>query len=180
MCKELGSVEVSRAFLQKGLELHPHAADLHYYLGAIFYELGSFDKAMLSYQKAIELQKPNVPALYLVQLGIAQLAGAREAEAQAEASFLRALEIDPNFAQAYYELGKFYLKRKELERAEQSFEKAIRFDPKLLGAYYQYGLACTRNGKPEKGRQLLETFNRRRALRVSSADGMATNSPTSP
>jgi tetratricopeptide (TPR) repeat protein len=177
MCQELGSVEVSRAFLQKGLELHPGTADLHYYLGAIYYELGSFDKAILSYQKAIELQAPNVPSLYLVQLGIAQLAGAKEAEAQAEASFLRALELDPDFAQAHYELGKLYLKRKELERAEQSFERAIQLDPKLLGAYYQCGLTCIRQGKSEKGKSLLETFNRRRTLHAPRSDGMAAHSP---
>jgi tetratricopeptide (TPR) repeat protein len=180
ICWEMDSFKVAQSFLLRGLDFHPDFSELHFNLGLIYQSLGQTQEAIQAYRKAIDLEEPKASALYWVQLGTAQMSGGREAEDAAKASFLEGLRRDPNFAQAYYELGKFYLKRKELERAEQSFEKAILFDPKLVGAYYQYGLACTRNGKPEKGRQLLEIFNRRRALRASSADGMATNSPVSP
>jgi tetratricopeptide (TPR) repeat protein len=180
ICWGMDSFKIAQSFLLKGLEFHPDSSELHFNLGLIYQSLGQTQEAIRAYRKAIDLEEPEAPALYWVQLGTAQMSGGRQAEEEAKASFLEGLRRDPKFAQAYYELGKFYLKRKELERAEQSFEKAIHFDPKLLGAYYQYGLACTRNGKPEKGRQLLETFNRRRALRASSAEGMATNSAVSP
>ncbi len=110
-----------------------------------------------------ELEGADAPALHWVQLGRAQLVAARTGEA--EASFLKGADRDPNFAQAHYELGKIYFQRKEFERAEQSFERAVRLDPELLGAYYEYGLTCLRNGESEKGKLLLETFNRKRALR---------------
>jgi tetratricopeptide (TPR) repeat protein len=170
---------VARSFLQRGLELHPNNPDLHFSLGLLFQSLGQIDESVKHYRKAIELQEPNAPALHWTQLGTAQLAGAKQMEIDAEASFRRALERDPGFAQAHYELGKLYFQRKDFERAEQSFENAVRYDPLLLRAYYQYGLMCIRNGKSEKGRMLLDTFNRKRALHASNEQGMSLSSPVS-
>jgi len=62
-------------------------------------------------------------------------------------------------------LGRIYFNRKDYRRAEQAFERALELDPRLLPAYYQCALASIRNGKPEKGKQLLETFDRKRRLR---------------
>ncbi|PYV43619.1 MAG: hypothetical protein DMG06_09950 [Acidobacteria bacterium] len=179
ICWELDSPVVARSFLQKGLELHPNNADLHFSLGLLLQSLGQIDESIRHYQKAIELQEPNAPALHWTQLGTAQLAGAKENEIAAEASFRRALERDPGFAQAHYELGKLYFQRREFDQAEQSFENAVRYDPQLLRAYYQYGLTCIRNGKSEKGRMLLNTFNRKRALHASNEQGMSLGSPVS-
>jgi tetratricopeptide (TPR) repeat protein len=161
-CWELNSFRVAQSFLLQGLELNPSAAELHFNLGLVFQSLGLTEEAIRSYQNAIKLELPNVRALHWVQLGIAQLAVATSNDAQL--SFEKALDCDPKFAQAYYELGKVYFQRKEFERAEQFLEKAVRLDPMLSSAYYQYGLACLRNGKQEKGKMLLETFSRKRVL----------------
>ena len=118
--------------------------------------------------KAIELEE-HVPSLHWVQLGTAQLSAPKLGEAEAERSFKKALEIDPNNAQAHYQLGKLYLQERDFVKAEQYLEKAISLDPSLFRAYYQYGLACLRNGKTEKGKEMLETFNRKRALRTTPA-----------
>ena len=177
ICWELDSPVVARSFLQRGLELHPNNPDLHFSLGLLFQSLGQIEESVKHYRKAIELQEPNASALHLTQLGTAQLTGSKQNELEAEASFLKALERDPGFSQAHYELGKLYFQRKDFERAEQSFEKAVRYDPLLLRAYYQYGLTCIRNGKSEKGRTLLDTFNRKRALHASNGQGMSLSSP---
>ncbi len=150
--------------LRRGLELHPNAPDLYYYLGGIYSSVGANDEAIANYRKAIKLQEPDVPPRYLLRLGVA-LTQTTGGELEAENLFLRALQRDPDFAEVYYELGKFYLKRKEFDRAEQSLERATSLDPLLSGAYYQYGLACIRQGKREKAESLLEIFNRKRALR---------------
>ena len=98
-------------------------------------------------------------------------------EAEAERSFKKALEIDPNSAQAHYQLGKLYLQQRDFVKAEQFLERALALDPALFRAYYQYGIACIRNGKTEKGKEMLETFNRKRALRTTPGmSGMQTES----
>jgi tetratricopeptide (TPR) repeat protein len=165
ICQELGSPEVGKSFLQRGIELHPKAADLHFYLGTIHYALGRFDDAISSYLRALELDGPNPPARHLLFLGIAQAGASGAGQDRAKQSFLRALESDPQLALAHYELGKWYLKNHEFDLAERSLQQAIELDPHLLGAYYQYGLACTRNGKPQKGQELMAAFQCKKALR---------------
>jgi tetratricopeptide (TPR) repeat protein len=171
ICWEMDSFPVAQAFLERGLASNPNAPELHFNLGLLFQSLSEDDAAVKSYQKAIELYGPNAPALYWVQLGTAQLTSAKAGPVEAEASFLKGLNQDPRFAQAYYELGKLCFQRKELDRAEELLDKAINLDPKLLSAYYQYGMTCLRNGKPEKGKMLLETFNRKRALQATTGMG---------
>jgi tetratricopeptide (TPR) repeat protein len=175
VCQELGSAEAGMSFLRRGLELHPDAPDLHYYLGAIHSSMGVNDEAIANYRKAIRLQEPGVPSRYLLRLGIA-LTQATGGDSEAENLFLRALQRDPDWAPAHYELGKLYLKSKKFDRAEQSLEKAIRLDPMLPETYYQYGLACIRQGKREKGKSLLETFSRKRALRDSNRQAVPVTS----
>jgi tetratricopeptide (TPR) repeat protein len=169
ICQELGSPEAGREFLERGIELHPEAADLHFYLGTVHYALGQHDEAVASYQKALKLDGPTAPARHWLFLGIAQAGGGRESQEQARLSLLRACEIDPRLALAHYELGKWYLKNEQPGLAESLLERAIELDPQLLGAYYQCGLASLRNGKVEKGRALMNTFQKKRALRAPSA-----------
>jgi len=177
LCWEFDSYPVAEAYLQKGLELQPDSWELHFNLGLIYQSLSQAEKAVQSYTKAIALEEPRVPSIHWVQLGTAQLSAPKLGEAEAERSFKKALEIDPNSAQAHYQLGKLYLQQREFGKAEQYLEKAISLDPSLFRAYYQYGMACLRNGKPEKGKEMLETFNRKRVLRTTPGSMGTQNEP---
>jgi len=163
-CWELGSFNVAQRFLERGLEFHPRDPELRFNLGLVYEWLNRTEDAIGSYQKAIQLVEPQASTPYWVQLGRAQVAAGKSREA--EASFLTALDHDPKSGLANYELGKLYFQRKEFDRAEQSFEAALRLDRTLVGAYYEYGLTCLRNGKPEKGKLLLDTFNRKQEERA--------------
>src|SRR6266446_168875 len=44
--------------------------------------LGATDQAISSYQRAIQLKEPDVPARYLVRLGMAQLLSEKTADAE--------------------------------------------------------------------------------------------------
>jgi tetratricopeptide (TPR) repeat protein len=175
ICQELGTPEQGRAFLQRGIELDPRSADLHYYLGSIHQALGANDPAIASYERAIQLKGPDVPPRFLVRLGMAQVAS--EKTAGAESSFTRALERDPNFAPAHYEMGKLLLKSGRVELAERSLEQAIRLDPFLREAYYSYGLACMRNGKAVQGQAVLASYQKKKALHATVGQGMSTGAP---
>lgn len=165
ICQELGSPEVGRSFLQQGIELHPQAADLRFYLGTVLSALGRQEEAMSSYMKALALDGSNPPARHWLFLGMAQVAGNKENQEKAKQSFVRAIETDPQLALAHYELGKWYLKDQDFESAEKSLQRAIELDPHLLGAYYQLGIACTRNRKTQKAQELMAVFQRKKALR---------------
>src|SRR4030095_9619945 len=68
ICQELGSPEVGEKFLQRGIELHPGAADLHFYLGTVQAALGRNEDSLSSYLKALELDGPNPPARHWLVL----------------------------------------------------------------------------------------------------------------
>lgn len=177
LCWEFDHIEVARLYLQKGLDLHPDSWELQFNMGLLYQSLSQLEKAVQCYQKAITLEKDHVPSLHWVQLGTAQLSSPKLGEAEAERSFKKALDIDSNSAQAHYQLGKLYLQQRDFVKAEQFLEKALALDPALFRAYYQYGIACIRNGKTEKGKEMLETFNRKRALRTTPGmSGMQTES----
>jgi tetratricopeptide (TPR) repeat protein len=169
ICQEIGSPEEGKEFLKRGLELHPLAADLHYYLGTIESALGHYQQAIPFFQRALELDGPNPQARHWLFLGVAQMGADPEAQRHAKDSLFRARELQPELALVHFELGKWYLKNQELDLAEQSLQKAIDLDPQLLGAYYQYGIACTRNGKAQKGQEFMAVFQEKKALRQSSS-----------
>jgi len=162
ICSEVDSVPEARTFLEKGLELHPQSAALHFNQGLVFQSLGQPNEAARLFQRAIELGQPRTSPLDWIQLGTAQLAGGDSKGA--ESSFLKGLSLDPSLAQGHFELGKLYFHQSAFDRAEQCLEKAIELDPRLLGAYYQYGLVCMRNGKPNRGKTLLEAFRQKKEL----------------
>jgi tetratricopeptide (TPR) repeat protein len=53
----------------------------------------------------------------------------------------RAIEEDPNFAEAYYNRGVAYGNLKQYERAIEDYNKAIELDPNHTSAYYNRGNA---------------------------------------
>jgi tetratricopeptide (TPR) repeat protein len=176
ICWELDSFKVAQAFLERGLELNPGVSDLHFNLGLIYQSLGLNEDAVRCYKKAIELRGSETPALHWVQLGTAQLGSTKMGEQEAEASFLKALQIDPNSGEAHYQLGKVRFQQKDYTKAEEALERAVSLDPSLTKAYYHYGMACLRLGKTEKGKELLETFNGKRTLRAAAGQGMQAES----
>jgi len=167
ICSETDSIPEARAFLEKGLELHPGSASLHFNLGLVFQSLGQPNEAVRRFQKAMELRESTTSPLDWIQLGTAQQASGNSRDA--ETSFLKGISLDPSLAQGHFELGKLYFQQAAYDRAGQSLEKAIQLDSRLLGAYYQYGLVCMRNGKPERGKAFLNTFQQKKELYAPEA-----------
>lgn len=179
-CQELGTPRIGLEFVKQGVDLHPDDPQLRYYLGSLYEFVSLPDEAIKSYQTALRLHGPDSPALYWVRLGLAQAASGNPADG--ESSFLAALERNSESADAHYQLGKLYLAQRKYDLAEKNLEAAVRLDPSLHEAFYSYGLACVRNGKPEKGRQMLSSYQRKKALRDSQVrgQGMSAESPDLP
>jgi len=75
---------------------------------------------------------------------------------QTDFNSLRALEIDPNSAEAHASRGvALFLKNEHIE-SEKEFETAIRLDPMLFEAYYFYARSCFVQDKLEKAIRLYE------------------------
>lgn len=56
---------------------------------------------------------------------------------------------DPDYSNAYYDLGVMYLRQDSLEQAYKHFGMAVKTDPLYIRAYYMRGLAAERKGDLE-------------------------------
>ncbi len=75
---------------------------------------------------------------------------------QALAVSQKALDLDPELAEAHSSRGLALVQHKQFEAAEEQFEIAIHLDPQLFVAYYEYARACRMQGKPEKALELFK------------------------
>jgi tetratricopeptide (TPR) repeat protein len=72
---------------------------------------------------------------------------AQQNTASAEEAFRRVIEIDPNFAEAYANLGSILANQNKLAEAVTYFETAIRLKPKVPEFYYMLGKVLSAQNK---------------------------------
>jgi adenylate cyclase len=121
---------------------------------------GGLQPALKEFSRAIAID----PGFALAYAGLADTAGVlymwyEKDEAnlkRADEASLKALELDPDLAEAHAARGHVLTLRKRYEEAEREFETAIRLDPTLYEAYYFYGRAALMHGKLEKSAQMFE------------------------
>ena len=79
---------------------------------------------------------------------------------EAEAASRKALELDPELAEAHAASGLAFALKKNFEEAQREFETAIRLDPKLYEAYYFYARTSFQRGYLAKAAELYEQASR--------------------
>ena len=79
---------------------------------------------------------------------------------EAEAASRKALELDPELAEAHAASGLTFSLKKDFDQAQKEFEAAIRLDPKLYEAYYFYARTSFLRGDLAKAAELYENAAR--------------------
>jgi Flp pilus assembly protein TadD len=75
---------------------------------------------------------------------------------QADTASRKALELDPELAEAHAARGFALSLSRRFDEAEREFETAMRLDPKLYEAPYFYGRTCRAQGKLAEAARLFE------------------------
>ncbi|MGB7435666.1 MAG: protein kinase [Candidatus Acidiferrum sp.] len=75
---------------------------------------------------------------------------------EAEAASRKALELDPELAEAHSAGGLAFALKKNFDQAAKEFEEAIRLNPKLYEAYYFYARTSFQRGDLTKAAELYE------------------------
>jgi tetratricopeptide (TPR) repeat protein len=109
----------------------------------------------------VEVQPANARANYYYgvalwkrQRGSENAANSRQAEALLE----RAVRLDPNFGEAYVQLGTLYFARNDFTPAIETFQRAIRVSPQLSEAHYRLSLAYKRIGDQARARREFDAY----------------------
>ena len=108
----------------------------------------AMNKPHLALSKLLKIQERN-PYNYQVALNIAQIFLQRKKYQEAEAQFIRALNIDDSPARAHHGLGLSFLRRGELNAAIEEFLIAIESDFFFHRGHYHLGEALVRQGLME-------------------------------
>jgi serine/threonine protein kinase/tetratricopeptide (TPR) repeat protein len=118
------------------------------------YRRKSMEYALQMFTRAIELD----PGYALAYAGIADCScylymydvRSEENRERVESASRKALELDPDLAQAHASRGMALSLRGRHAEAEQAFETAIRLDPRLFEAHYFYARDAFAQGKLER------------------------------
>ncbi len=75
---------------------------------------------------------------------------------EAEVLLRKALEVDPNYAPAWFNLGFMIQKREDHEEALRCFDYAVRFQEKMDRAHYGRALSLIALDRPEEAKAALQ------------------------
>lgn len=107
-------------------------------------------------RRFVQRQPRNSNANYLYAMSILkrqeQKPDARAVQ-QAKALLMKAVSIDPNFGEAYLELGILAASERSFGAAIDLYKRAIAADPRLSDAHYRLGMAYDRTAQPAKAKQ---------------------------
>jgi len=120
----------------------------------------SFDYARQMFARAIVID-PNYARAYA---GVADCCShlymywgaSAEDLKEAESASRRAVQLDPELAEAHVSRGLALLMTKKYDEAHREFQAAIQLNPKLFDAYYFFARACFQEGKSEEAAGLFE------------------------
>ena len=120
----------------------PNSSNAHGSLGRAYQDRGQLKKAILEYQKAIEIFPDNYKAYY--NLGV--IFDGQGALKEAETNYKRAIDINPAFINARFNLGNIYHKQGRLSEAIQQYLLVTQLDPADFEARNNLGVAYAAQG----------------------------------
>jgi tetratricopeptide (TPR) repeat protein len=158
-----GKHEPSALALLEAIRLEPAAKEAYYLLGHAYEAAASLQPEIARAFQAYVGRRPDDPWAYYHYGTILYLRAQSEGEptgAEARANLTKALELKPDFAEAYVQLGMI---AETDEEAVKALGRAVRLNPQLASAHYRLGLAYQRLGEAEKAKAEMDWFRKLRA-----------------
>lgn len=129
--------------LSKASELDPENAEIDMMLGLAYQSRGDLEKAEEYLRIAIGKKPDSAEAHNNLGNLMSRLGRGDEAIREYEQAAANVLYPTPEYA--YYNMGREYFRRKELDKAEEKYGRAIALNPSFLDAYR--GLAMVQGGR---------------------------------
>jgi ATP-dependent 26S proteasome regulatory subunit/Flp pilus assembly protein TadD len=116
---------------------NPTDARAYYHAGNDYYEKGSYDKAIDSYNKAIILNQNFSEAYFNRGLCYYNLKNFDKSISD----YAKSADLDPKNPVIYNNRGDAYYRKQDFQAAIKDYDKALALNPRYLKAYYNRGLA---------------------------------------
>jgi tetratricopeptide (TPR) repeat protein len=184
-----GDYEQAAQALLAAVRLQPDSRTAFFLLGEAYDSASSLQSQIEGVFQTYLKTKPRDAWAYYHYAAIlyarAQKSGSDEYQA-AKNNLSEALRLNPNFPEAYFELGLIDLARGRTEEGVAALEKAVSLDSEFAPAHYRLGLAYQRLGKVDLSKEELRRFQalkseeHYRAHVLRSLSSMGTNASASP
>jgi arylsulfatase A-like enzyme/Flp pilus assembly protein TadD len=150
---EAGKSSRAIVMLEQGLDIVDYDPELWNYLGVAHWHLGRYEEAEAAYEKALQ-RDANYPVVYN-NLGALYLSRALKHKSsqdlrKAIENYTHAIELDPEYAEAYNGLGTAWGQAGRLKEAVSCWEKALFLEPIRPDSLFNLGLAYRAIGERNK------------------------------
>ena len=88
-----------------------------------------------------------------------------------EALLTKAVTVDPEFDNAYLQLGILHFAERDFNKAIDFYAKAIAINPQLSAAHYRLGVAYARVGEQAKAKQEFQLYNQLDKQEAAAIEG---------
>lgn len=131
------AIEESKKTMSEELKYLAELAQAYSELGIFYYKQKDLDKATKYFNQLNELY-PDLSQAY-VNLG--NTCSGDKADEAIE-YYTKAIWLDSQNADAYYNLGNVYYKQKDFDKAIECFKKALDLNPNLVNAHHNLHVLC--------------------------------------
>ncbi|HXB21221.1 MAG TPA: tetratricopeptide repeat protein, partial [Candidatus Solibacter sp.] len=152
---ELGSYSLwshdlatARPLIEEALKLGPKLGLAHESMGFLYFAAGKDDEARREFSQALELD----PKLYLSLFSLTMLSPQARSNVPADQaafrdSLMKVLDLNPDFAPAFVQLARLYLRQGDLTHAYGVTRKAESLEPARAGYHLLAGQILLRMGR---------------------------------
>ena len=152
--------------LLEAVEREPSAELPYYLLGKAYESAGAMqEKIRERFRQYLAGNPKDAWAYYHYAMMLYQNSRASRQSVPPEvvSHLKKALQLDPNLAEAHQQLGVLAMEGGEIQAAIASLERAIQLDASLATAHYRLGLAYRKTGLVEKAAAEMEIFRKLKA-----------------
>lgn len=140
---KLGALEKAEESFRNAIAINPHYSDALYNLAHSLQMQGRSADAIGFYRSAIKLCGRNDPEVYN---NFGSALSDLKLHTEAEAAFRKAIELRPEFDDAYFNLGRELTTSGDAAIGMEMLRKAIEINPRNAPAYLQLGTALHAHG----------------------------------
>ena len=121
---------------EQAAKLSPDTAVAHYWVGKAYFYKKEPERAIAKFKKALDLEPTNYHALAM----IGKILSFNKAKLDDEINYLdQAISIDPDYAEAHFDLGRIYALKGDMNRALAEFGIIFRTEPQYAMYHFELG-----------------------------------------